>query len=262
MGAIEKSVLAGLVQYKDKCIMSQLRTIVVPQPAAGGESTVRETRFDPPHEIAARVESTRLFRQTKKLNRQTLSKRFTPRWPPMQRWKNYHMHRRSSSGFMPSNSFPIWTSGNAIWIGARRNCTRGWRSMNRVLRNARLWFQERHHDLLNRQAELEEHDRQLSERLAEFDKRLEAESSATHAALGIQQEQGQALSVKQDELSVRELELQQRQAAVEELAAGVAQRSDLCEQQEQAILFARKVLPPQKLCSPADWWNWKTNENA
>jgi DNA repair exonuclease SbcCD ATPase subunit len=102
-------------------------------------------------------------------------------------------------------------------------------------RNSRLWFQERHHDLLDRQSQLEQHEQQLAARLVEFDKRLEAENSASQASLNVHQAEAGVLAERRDELTVLEFDLQQRQSAVDELAARVAQRSDLCDQQELKV---------------------------
>ncbi|HTQ39400.1 MAG TPA: hypothetical protein VMJ32_10245 [Pirellulales bacterium] len=104
-----------------------------------------------------------------------------------------------------------------------------------TVRNARLWFQERNNELLERQSQIDEREQRLNSQIVQFDEHSEANNASAQAAFRMQREQTESLSAQQDELALRDLELQRRQGELDECALQLTQRQQQCEAREQKL---------------------------
>jgi hypothetical protein len=122
-------------------------------------------------------------------------------------------------------------------------------------RSARLWFQERNHDLIGRTTALDERDQQLRQREAELqeksDRTLAAmNSNDSESALAAElKHRSEELAQRENELAVREIELKQRKSVIEQLSKEHARherddldREDALSQREQRLAAAEATL--------------------
>jgi hypothetical protein len=102
-------------------------------------------------------------------------------------------------------------------------------------RSARLWFQEHHHDLRQRQASLEEQKTQAELELAELEQRVAEQQAIAQGAFVLPRELADKLSTRQGELSNQDLELLRKAAKDHEAATQLALRQRQCETMERVL---------------------------
>ncbi len=125
-------------------------------------------------------------------------------------------------------------------------------------RSARLWFHEHHHDLLQRQATLEEEKNRAETDLAELEQRVAEQQARLQGAFMLPRELADKLAVRSGELTNHDLELLRKLAKDHEAATHLALRERQCETMERVLTERTERLDAGALSLRAVKRNWKT----
>jgi hypothetical protein len=113
-------------------------------------------------------------------------------------------------------------------------------------RNARLWFQENHHDLEDRKAELERREQLCAAQLAEWNQRASDASSGQQIVVQLQQDSAVNAVLHSGDGAIHELELRRRQIELDDLARQLAEAEQEFEGRQRKLSDRQKHLEQEE----------------